>query len=157
MLTVMASFTGRSHIDASGGNEQPPSYTVYSSVTVGADAYVRTKPDGDTGGAPPQSSSTVVPSTTAERLYSSSDFGPVPRICLKSRHDEQCSAGPSTSAAIQEEGSMIIIETIFPFGFILFYVSFKIGQVDFTFVRVAPTGETEPMGENEMPMPELDI
>ncbi len=52
---------------------------------------------------------------------------------------------------------MFIIETIFAFGFMLFYVSFLTGQVDFTFVRVAPTGETEPMGEIEMPMPELGI
>ncbi len=52
---------------------------------------------------------------------------------------------------------MIIIEIIFAFGFMLFYVSFKIGQVDFTFGRVAPTNETEPMGENEMLRPELNI
>ncbi len=103
----MASFSGRRDIDSSRGNEQPASYTVYSSVTVRADPYVRTSSDGHTGGlprvAPSQSSSTGVPSTTAGRMYSPPDFGPVPRICIKRRHDKQCSAGPSTSAAIQEE------------------------------------------------------
>ncbi len=102
----MASFSGRRDIDSSRGNEQPASYTVYSSVTVCADAYVRTSSDGNIGGLPrvaPPQLSTGVPSTTAGRMYSQSDFGPVPRICLKRRHDEQCSAGPSTSAAIQEE------------------------------------------------------
>ncbi len=83
----MASFNGRRDIDSSRGNEQPASYMVCSSVTVRADAYVRTSSDGNTAG----------------RMYSPFDFGPVPRICLKRRHDEQCSAGPSTSAAIQEE------------------------------------------------------
>ncbi len=34
---------------------------------------------------------------------------------------------------------------------------FKSAKVDITFVRVAPTGETEPTGESVMPMPELDI
>ncbi len=56
-------------------------------MTVRADAYVRTSSDGNTAG----------------RMYSPFDFGPVPRICLKRRHDEQCSTGPSTSAAIQGE------------------------------------------------------
>ncbi len=93
-LTVMASFHGRIDIGSSRGNEQPSSYMVYSSVTVRGDAYVRTSSDGNTGGvprvAPPQSSSRGVPFTTAGRMYSPSDFGPVPRICLKRRHDEHC-------------------------------------------------------------------
>ncbi len=144
MSTVMASFTGRKDIDASRGNNQPAFYTVYISVMVGADAYVRTKSNGNTGGlprvAPPQSSSIGVPCTTAGRLYSPSDIDPVPHICLKRLHD-------------------IIIVSCDPFLRLASYcfMYLKLGQVDFTFVRVAPTGETEPMGEHERPMAELDI
>ncbi len=46
---------------------------------------------------------------------------------------------------------MIIIEIIFAFGFMVFYVSFKIGQVDFTFGRVAPTDETKQIASLEGP------
>ncbi len=52
---------------------------------------------------------------------------------------------------------MTITQSIFDLSFMLTDVSFKIGLVNVMAVRVAPTGETEPMGDNGMSIAELHI